>query len=148
MAEVPNSQKENRKSQQRKQKARQDGLGEGGSPSQSQGAESPTKEADISSIYLQEMHGSPQEEKSGSTTAQASNSPGKQPCPKSPLKRMKTLEQQENIRDQENIETTYKKSPERAVTLTLQPTEVQADAEAEPADDIVALNPEEPTTLL
>lgn len=60
MAEVPNSQMENRKSQQRKQKARQDGLEDGGSPNQSlESPESPTKEADISSIYLQEMHGSP-----------------------------------------------------------------------------------------
>lgn len=61
---------------------------------------------------------------------------------------MKSLEQQENMKDQENIETTYKKSPERAVTLTLQPTEVEADPNDDPADDIVALNPEEPTTLL
>lgn len=78
----------------------------------------------------------------------APSSPVKQPCPKSPLKRMKSLEQQENMKDQENIETTYKKSPERAVTLTLQPTEVEADPNDDPADDIVALNPEEPTTLL
>jgi len=34
-------------------------------------------------------------------------------CKKSPVKRMKLLEEQENMRDEENIETTYKKSPER-----------------------------------
>ena len=30
-------------------------------------------------------------------------------CPKSPVKRMKTLEKKENAQDQENIETTFKK---------------------------------------
>ena len=36
-------------------------------------------------------------------------SPSKQPCPRSPVKRMRTLEQKAEQENQENIETTYQK---------------------------------------
>ena len=58
----------------------------------------------------------------------SSNSPLK-PCPKSPLKRMKNLEQQQNAKDAENIETTYKKSPERSLTLTVNETQPEDQKE-------------------
>ena len=57
---------------------------------------------------------------------------------------MKTLEQQENIKDLENIETTYKKSPERQ--FAIKPQEAPITAEEEKG--VIALNPEVPTTLL
>jgi hypothetical protein len=46
--------------------------------------------------------------------AETINSPGKS-CPKSPLKRMRVLEEQDTKENAENIETTYEKqnSPER-----------------------------------
>jgi hypothetical protein len=54
---------------------------------------------------------------------------------------MKSLEQQENLKDQENIETTYKKSPERTLTLQVNQTESPDDEEGETVQ-------EEPKTLL
>jgi len=77
-----NSQKENRKSQQRKQKAL---LTDEGIKVET----SPEKEENLSSIYLSEINES---DDGKSESSNSSNSPLK-PCPKSPLKRMKTLEQ-------------------------------------------------------
>jgi len=78
-----NSQKENRKSQQRKQKARQDD--EESNENSQADSPSPEKDENLSNIYLQEIPGSDDGKNS-------SSSPLK-PCPKSPLKRMKSLEQ-------------------------------------------------------
>lgn len=41
--------------------------------------------------------------------AESKLSPSKQPCPRSPVKRMRTLEQKAEQENQENIETTYQK---------------------------------------
>ena len=47
----------------------------------------------------------------------AQSSPTKASCPKSPLKRMKSLEEQDTKENDENIETTYEKqnSPDKSV---------------------------------
>lgn len=47
-----------------------------------------------------------------------STSPGseKLALPKSPVKRMRQLEEQQNRQDQEDVETAYQKSPEKALT--------------------------------
>lgn len=40
----------------------------------------------------------------------------KNSLPKSPVKRMKNLEEKFNKQEEEDVETTYKKSPEKALT--------------------------------
>ena len=82
--------------------------------SEKDSSQSAVKKDRIDDIYLEDNN----EDKT------STGSPLK-PCPKSPLKRMKNLEQQENAKDAENIETTYKKSPER--TLTIQVNETQPE---------------------
>ena len=63
------------------------------------------EEEDMSNIYLQESNQSSNEKCNDNKT----------PLPKSPLKRMRKLEDQDNLENQENIETTYRKSPTKVL---------------------------------
>ena len=115
-----NSQKDSRMSQRRRQKQDRE---------ISAGESSPTKETAqtllencedngeddglVKSIHLEQV---PTTDDADSSS-QDETSPLKS-CKKSPVKRMKKLEEQQNMQDEENIETTYKKSPERDSAAT------------------------------
>ena len=66
---------------------------------------------DLSNVYLQETNQN-STEKNQNLDRSIDN---KTPLPKSPVKRMRTLEAQENLENQENIETTYRKSPTKVL---------------------------------